>query len=113
MDHTPTQLRSIYNKTKGHCAYCGKKLSFINYANYEHRLVWEIDHSIAKAKGGTNYFRNLQPSCVPCNRTKGKTSGTNYKRKFEPKTPGGKIVKALGMKRGSLGSSYRQIKRKK
>ena len=92
--------------------YCGKKLSFTNYANYDHGMAWEIDHSKAKAKGGTNYFRNLQPACIPCNRNKGTTSGTSYKRKFEPKTLGGKMAKAVGMKRGSLGSSYRQIKRK-
>ncbi len=76
-------------------------------------MAWEIDHSKAKAKGGTNYFRNLQPSCIPCNRNKGDTSSTSYKRKFEPKTTGGKVVKFLGMKRGFLGSSRRQIKRKK
>ena len=93
--------------------YTGKKLSFNNYGKYGHMMAWEIDHSKAKAKGGTNYFRNLQPSCIPCNRNKGDTSSTSYKRKFEPKTTGGKVVKFLGMKRGFLGSSRRQIKRKK
>ena len=113
MNFDQSQLRIIYNKTEGYCTYCGKKLSFSNYGKYEYRMAWEIDHSKAKAKGGTNYFRNLQPSCIPCNRNKGDTSGTIYKRKFEPKTTGAKVVKFFGMKRGSLGSSRRQIKRKK
>ena len=62
MNFEQSQLRIIYNKTEGYCTYCGKKLSFSNYGKYEYRMAWEIDHSKAKAKGGTNYFRNLQPN---------------------------------------------------
>ena len=57
MNFNQSQLRIIYNKTEGYCVHCGKKLSFNNYGKYGHRMAWEIDHSKAKAKGGTNYFR--------------------------------------------------------
>ena len=55
------EKKSVYAKGNGHCAICGKKLSF-------RKLT--IDHIIPLAKGGTNHFDNLQPVCCECNRFK-------------------------------------------
>ncbi|MGD0496198.1 MAG: HNH endonuclease signature motif containing protein [Candidatus Bathyarchaeia archaeon] len=35
------------------------------------RGAWEVDHSRPLSRGGTDYLRNLVPSCVECNRSKG------------------------------------------
>jgi len=68
--YTTKQLREIYSKNKGYCGHCGKKLAFTNYGRYGKRGAWEVDHSNPLSRGGTNYFRNLMPSCIPCNRKK-------------------------------------------
>jgi 5-methylcytosine-specific restriction endonuclease McrA len=63
-------LRRIYDRTEGHCHICGKKLSFANYAISSGRGAWEVEHSVAKATGGTNHLNNLFPACITCNRSK-------------------------------------------
>ncbi len=68
-------LRRIYHRTDGYCHICGKKLSFVNYAIPGGRGAWEVEHSLAKAAGGTDHLNNLFPACIMCNRSKGtKTS---------------------------------------
>lgn len=80
MVYTQEELRQIYDKKNGYCWHCGKKLAFTNYGKYGEKGAWEVDHSRSKNKGGTDYFRNLVPSCIECNRSKG------YKNshEFEP-----------------------------
>jgi 5-methylcytosine-specific restriction endonuclease McrA len=65
-------LNSIYDKTNGHCHLCHKKLSFKNYGVYGAKASWHIEHSIPRAKGGTDNLNNLFPACIPCNLEKGK-----------------------------------------
>jgi 5-methylcytosine-specific restriction endonuclease McrA len=72
--------RFVYEKNNGYCRYCDKKLSWINYGLIGARGAWEIDHSVPKALGGTDYFRNLWPACIDCNRDKGISTGKNYRR---------------------------------
>ena len=107
------QLRAIYDKNKGYCHICESKLAFTNYGKNGTKGSWHVDHSKAKASGGSDYFRNLQPCCISCNLNKGTQSGPNYKKKFEPKTIGGKIVDALGLEKGTLGASRKRVRRKK
>ena len=113
MNLTKKELRMIYDKTKGYCVYDGTKLAFTNYGKNGTKGSWHVDHSRAKFSGGSDYFRNLQPCCISCNLNKGTQSGKNYKKKFEPKTIGGKIVEALGLEKGTLGSSRKRVRRKK
>ncbi len=81
-------LRRIYDRTDGHCHICGKKLSFTNYAISSDRGAWEVEHSVAKAKGGTNHPNNLFPACITCNRKKGtrtsRTARIQHDRKRAP-----------------------------
>ena len=51
----------IFSKTKGRCSYCGAKAE-------------EIDHVIARSKGGTNSIYNLVASCRSCNEKKSNLS---------------------------------------
>lgn len=64
-------LRKIYDRTNGKCHLCRKKLSFINYGRAGAKGAWEVEHSIARAKRGTDHLNNLLPACISCNRSKG------------------------------------------
>lgn len=53
--------KEVYNKYKGHCAYCGTKLNENNYTQ---------DHITPRAKKGNNSIQNLYPCCSHCNTLK-------------------------------------------
>lgn len=74
MPFTDDVLSRIYDRTRGRCHICGKKLSFVNYASPGARASWEVEHSNPRARGGTNYLSNLYPACIDCNRSKGTVS---------------------------------------
>ncbi len=75
------ELRSdIFDKTDGHCRYCGKQVAWSNYGRVGERGAWEVDHSVPLSRGGTDYYRNLWPACVSCNTEKGTLTGTEYMR---------------------------------
>ena len=76
-------LSQIFNKTDGHCQYCGKKLAWANYGNPKGRGGWEVDHSIPVSRGGTDHLNNLYPACVECNKNKGNLTGRQYKGTFD------------------------------
>ena len=111
MGFTEEEVNAVYNKTDGYCKYCGKRLSFVNYGKNGKRGAWHIDHSRSWAKGGSSYLRNLVPSCISCNLDKSTSRGTYYKKKFKPKTFGGKFNEFLGLKPGTLGASRRRVRR--
>ena len=78
LPYSDDELNDIYDKNDGYCWHCGKKLAFTNYGIVGARGAWEVEHSNPLANGGSNYFRNLVPSCIPCNRSK----GTSKTRQF-------------------------------
>lgn len=65
------RLQRIYRKTDGYCHICHCKLSFSNYAAYGSKGAWHIEHSIAKANGGSDHLNNLFAACIGCNLDKG------------------------------------------
>ncbi len=65
------RLRLIYSKTDGYCHICFKKLSFKNHGLHSGKGSWHIEHSKAKAKGGTDHLNNLFAACINCNLSKG------------------------------------------
>jgi 5-methylcytosine-specific restriction endonuclease McrA len=79
MDIWADRLHLIFAKTGGCCYHCGKKLSFNAYGTTGRRGSWEIDHSNPKARGGTGLLRNLVPSCVGCNRSKGALTSAEFR----------------------------------
>jgi hypothetical protein len=66
------QLTRIFNRTSGKCHICRKKLCRNNYGEFGRRGAWEVEHSVAQCKGGTDHCNNLYAACVSCNRRKGK-----------------------------------------
>jgi 5-methylcytosine-specific restriction endonuclease McrA len=53
---TETQLHRIWEKTKGHCHFCGDPVEFEKRGWIDGDLsgYWEIDHIIQKGKGGSH-----------------------------------------------------------
>jgi 5-methylcytosine-specific restriction endonuclease McrA len=65
------QLREIFQRTSGHCHFCGDKLRLENYgesASDELPGAWEADHIIQRGKGGSKSATNCLPACIRCNR---------------------------------------------
>lgn len=48
----------------GECWYCGDKLQLDG--------PWHVEHVIPRVEGGSDTLENLVPSCVDCNRRKGR-----------------------------------------
>ncbi len=71
MELTTEQLRVIYRRTSGFCHICHEKLALSNYGKRGERGAWHVDHSIPRAKGGTDRLNNLYPACIDCNTDKG------------------------------------------
>jgi 5-methylcytosine-specific restriction endonuclease McrA len=71
LGYADEDLSYIFDKNDGYCWHCGKRLSWKNYGRLGRKGAWEVDHSHPLSKGGTDYLRNLVPSCIECNRSKG------------------------------------------
>ena len=68
--NSPENKRKLYGEQEGHCAGCD--------THFEARNL-EVDHIIARGKGGTGHLANLQLLCGSCNRIKG-DRGMEYLR---------------------------------
>jgi 5-methylcytosine-specific restriction endonuclease McrA len=68
--YTRSELKEIYDRTSGYCHICGQKVYFTNYARSGRRGAWEVEHSNAQARGGTDRLSNLYAACITCNRSK-------------------------------------------
>lgn len=81
-DMTETQLRKIFDKTSGHCHFCGDKLAFggRGYSRKNHQGFWEVDHVIQRAKGGHKSADNCLPACTRCNRLRWHRTGKAMQR---------------------------------
>jgi len=78
----------IYDRTAGRCHICGKRLARKNYGKHGQRGAWEIEHSVARARGGSDHGNNLYPACISCNRAKGTvTSRTARARNGRTRAP--------------------------
>jgi 5-methylcytosine-specific restriction endonuclease McrA len=69
-------LRAIFDKTSGHCHFCGDPLKFSNRGWTEKPDGhWEVDHVIQRDKGGTVTSENCLPACTRCNRLRWHRTG--------------------------------------
>lgn len=64
------RLREIFEKTNGKCHLCHKPLAFRSHGKNTPN-GWEIEHSVPKARGGTDHLNNLYAAHPSCNRAKG------------------------------------------
>lgn len=63
---TEEEKRIVWQKTDGHCHFCGEQLVF--EAKRGERGRWNIDHIYPFARGGTENMSNYLPICRVCNR---------------------------------------------
>lgn len=60
------RARYLWDKTNGHCAYCGRE--------FASPVEMTVDHVVPRARGGSNCRVNKVPCCRSCNATKGSRS---------------------------------------
>ena len=67
---TKAQLRAVWEKTAGHCHFCGDPVDFQRRGYRPERIdgSWEVDHVVQRAKGGAMKIENCLPACTRCNR---------------------------------------------
>ena len=63
---TKAERLIIYNKTDGHCAYCGEEIE-LKAMQVDHVAPMEFDGLIEKSGNDPNHIDNLLPSCRSCN----------------------------------------------
>ncbi len=83
MKREEAALRAIYDRTEGQCHICRRRLSFRNYGQFGKRGAWEIEHSIAQARGGTDHGNNLFAAHISCNRSKGDCTSRTARRQHD------------------------------
>lgn len=74
MAYQEKRLRRIFERTAGRCHICHKKVVWANYGRVDLRGGWEVEHSVPRARGGSDHPTNLYPACIGCNRAKGSKS---------------------------------------
>lgn len=80
MKWTKDQLRAIHDRTSGKCHVCCKQLAFKNYGRFGERGAWEVEHSVARVRGGSDRLSNLYAACISCNRAKRDSSTRTARR---------------------------------
>ena len=73
---TENQLRQVFDRTRGHCHFCGDPLEF-EMRGWASKLAghWEVDHVVQRGKGGERSTANCLPACTRCNRLRWHRTG--------------------------------------
>ncbi|MGQ0640956.1 MAG: HNH endonuclease [Gemmatimonadaceae bacterium] len=71
MQYDDERLEAIFGRTDDCCHICHRKLCYSNYGVFGKRGAWEVEHSNARANGGTDRLNNLYAAHITCNREKG------------------------------------------
>lgn len=71
----PKQTRlKVYEKYKGHCAYCGTAIEY---------KQMQVDHLVALRRIENNEFKNLMPACRSCNHYKSTLTLDGFRQALE------------------------------
>ena len=105
-------LKIIFDKTSGHCHFCGDPLILKKYgcADIDDlEGAWETDHIIQKGKGGAKQAENCLPACVRCNRLRWHRKGNELRSlilygliardEIKKRSPTGKMILWLERRR--------------
>jgi len=78
------RLRAIFDRTRGHCHFCGDPIKFENRGwSKEPDGHWEVDHVIQRDKGGAKSADNCLPACMRCNRLRWHRTGESIREILE------------------------------
>lgn len=116
-------LKEIFEKTNGHCHFCGDGLILKKYGCKDINDLdgsWEADHVRQKGKGGSKNSENCLPACVRCNRLRWHRKGKELreliylgligKDEIKRKSEVGKKLAELKKKRMESNKSRRRKK---
>ena len=77
------ELERIFQKTRGHCHFCGDRLVFKNrgYNRIGEKWVghWEADHVVQRSRNGSAREENYLPACTRCNRLRWNRRGRDLR----------------------------------
>ncbi len=76
------KLDTIFDGASGKCHLCHAPLARSNHGKAGARGAWHVDHSRARARGGSDYLRNLKPACISCNCSKGDGSNRSVRAQY-------------------------------
>src|SRR5437868_7600638 len=72
--------RHIFDKTQGHCHFCGDPITFESRGwSLTMDGHWEVDHVIQRHKGGAITSANCLPACTRCNRLRWHRTGEDIR----------------------------------
>lgn len=75
--------KEVWDKTNGHCWYCGIQLIIRDEHDPDSRLLsrqwFALDHVMPRTLGGSNDASNLVPVCLICNSTKNNKNLEQYR----------------------------------
>lgn len=71
---TKEERRAVYDKLDGHCAYCGRIIS------YEEM---QVDHVVSLYSSGADELTNMLPACRSCNHYKRNNSLEGWRKMLE------------------------------
>jgi 5-methylcytosine-specific restriction endonuclease McrA len=108
---TKKQLLKIWEKTDGHCHFCGDPVDFEKrgYNVDDQKGHWEVDHVIQKGKGGRKSVDNCLPSCTRCNRLRWHRKGEDIRELLLL----GLIAQKEVRKSSIMGNKLQELKTKK
>lgn len=72
------KLHSVYAKTGGHCAYCGRPITI---------KEMQVDHLKSFTMGGASDESNYLPACPLCNRCKSAMDLEHFRKYIESDAP--------------------------
>ena len=105
-------LEDIFNRTDGHCHFCGDAVVFGKYGLKDVNEtvgVWEADHIKQKGKGGSKKSCNCLPACYRCNRLRWHRKGDEIRELIFL----GLIAKEQIKKNKALGRELLKLKKKR
>jgi len=68
---TKAERQQVYEKCKGHCAYCGCRLEYKNM---------QADHMKPLRAGGADELPNMVPACRSCNHYKATLDAEGFRQ---------------------------------
>lgn len=116
-----SQLREIYDRTKGHCHFCGDLVVFEKRGWAEDLTgYWEVDHVIQRRKGGSRTTENCLAACTRCNRLRWHRTGEGVREllllgliardEIARRSPEGRRLSELRMERLAQNASRRVVR---
>jgi 5-methylcytosine-specific restriction endonuclease McrA len=98
----------VYSKCSGHCAYCGKEITYkemwVDHIEPHWHTLTESEAKRSGIKKGSHDISNLNPSCIRCNKWKSTHSLESFRKvietsldRLERDTPNYRLARDFGL----------------